>query len=339
MKEGVIISKLKDYVKRYHSVQLFKGILLVLLVSALLVFSIGGVEYFFWLNSTGRLLLLLLFGAALVFLLVRYIVFPLVGLFQIGKEWDLEAAAKVIGAHFPEIEDRLLNYLQLHGDRGQSDLLDAALAQKARKLEGIAFVHAVSTRDLRKYSLLLLVPAVLFLALFAAGAWKEWSASYTRVANYQMAYEPPAPFRFILQNEDLEIGSHESLVLEVQTNGSVVPERMNLVYQGKERLLQKEGNRFQILLERPVQEGRFFFQAGRYRSREYNVVVRDIPGIRDFNMVLDYPAYLGKRQEVISGSGNAVVPEGTTVTWQGENGEYRSFGVVLGIKSDTNGKG
>ena len=33
-------------------------------------------------------------------------------------------------------------------------------------------------------------------------------------------------------------------------------------------------------------------------------------------MVLNYPSYLGKKSEIIQGTGNAVVPEGTLVNWR-----------------------
>ncbi len=41
-----------------------------------------------------------------------------------------------------------------------------------------------------------------------------------------------------------------------------------------------------------------------------------VPTIANFEMVLSFPAYLGKKQEVVQGTGNAVVPDGTKVTWR-----------------------
>ena len=315
MQEGVVIKKLKKFMQRYHSVRLFKGIVLLLLVSALLFFFVGGVEYLFWLNSGGRLVLLLVLATAFGFLLYRYVFDPLRWLFQLGKRWDLEEAAREIGKYFPEIEDRLLNYLQLRGQQGTSELLDAALHQKSMSFEGIAFVRAVSTKDLRKLSMLLLVPAGLFLGLVALGLWKDWSHSYTRVANYQLAYEPPAPFQFVLRNDRLEFGTHENFVLEVETVGTVVPEQVYLVFRGQERLMQKKGNKFSYPMDQIIESGNFYFESGRYRSRGFELVIRDIPRILSFEMELNYPSYLGRRKERISGSGNAIVPEGTRIDW------------------------
>ena len=42
----------------------------------------------------------------------------------------------------------------------------------------------------------------------------------------------------------------------------------------------------------------------------------NVPTIANFEMVLQYPSYLGKKAEVIQGTGNAVVPEGTVVNWR-----------------------
>jgi hypothetical protein len=44
--------------------------------------------------------------------------------------------------------------------------------------------------------------------------------------------------------------------------------------------------------------------------------VVDVPTIANFEMVLQYPSYIGKKSEVIQGTGNAVVPEGTVVNWR-----------------------
>ena len=32
-------------------------------------------------------------------------------------------------------------------------------------------------------------------------------------------------------------------------------------------------------------------------------------------MALNYPAYTGRRDEVLQGTGSATIPEGTTITW------------------------
>ena len=49
---------------------------------------------------------------------------------------------------------------------------------------------------------------------------------------------------------------------------------------------------------------------------DYNLKVKSVPSIANFEMVLNFPNYLNKKTEVIKGTGNAIVPEGTHITWK-----------------------
>lgn len=51
-------------------------------------------------------------------------------------------------------------------------------------------------------------------------------------------------------------------------------------------------------------------------SNEYELKVITVPSIANFEMILNFPSYLKKKSEIIQGTGNAIVPEGTVVTWR-----------------------
>ena len=51
------------------------------------------------------------------------------------------------------------------------------------------------------------------------------------------------------------------------------------------------------------------------RSREHKINVIKTPAVTDFEMQLNYPNYTLKRSENIQNTGNAIIPEGTQVTW------------------------
>jgi len=51
-------------------------------------------------------------------------------------------------------------------------------------------------------------------------------------------------------------------------------------------------------------------------SKEYTLNVLKVPTLVNFKMVLDYPSYTKKRDEVLKSTGNAVVPQGTNITWK-----------------------
>ena len=41
-----------------------------------------------------------------------------------------------------------------------------------------------------------------------------------------------------------------------------------------------------------------------------------VPAIENFEMQLNFPKYLSKKPEILKGTGNAIVPEGTLITWK-----------------------
>jgi hypothetical protein len=41
-----------------------------------------------------------------------------------------------------------------------------------------------------------------------------------------------------------------------------------------------------------------------------------VPSIANFEMILNFPSYLKKKPEIIKGNGNAIIPEGTRVSWR-----------------------
>ena len=46
-------------------------------------------------------------------LLAGGIILPLIRYFRLGKVMNYQTASSIIGSHFPEVEDRLLNILQI----------------------------------------------------------------------------------------------------------------------------------------------------------------------------------------------------------------------------------
>ena len=96
---------------------LIKGALLFIAIGFLFFIAVLGVEYFLWLNSTGRFLLLVLGIGVVLFLLVKYICIPLFYLLKLKKGISNKEASVIIGKHFPEVGDKLYNLLDLEKDR------------------------------------------------------------------------------------------------------------------------------------------------------------------------------------------------------------------------------
>ena len=311
----IIQEKLNAYIKKYYTKQLLKGILLFLSLGLLVFLAVTAVEYVFWLGSSLRLVLLILMVLGLGVLIYQYIVVPILFLFKLKEGISKKEASKLIGKHFPRVGDRLVNVLDLYGSGKESDLLLAAIDQKSRELKDVPFANALDLKDSWKYAKYLTVPALLIGVLLVTGRISDFLGSYNRVVNYNLAYSPPAPFTFRLLNDSLKVLENEPLTLELEVNGSLRPESVNLMMDGKAIVMQEKEGRFVHTLNPPLTSSSFYFEANAFNSKTYDLTVGEVPAIAGFEMSLLYPKYLGKTNNVIKGTGNAVIPEGTKVKW------------------------
>ena len=79
-----------------------------------------------------------------------------------------EGSARLIGAHFKEIDDKLINLLQLSRETEKSELLLAGIEKRSAELRHIPFQRAIDLKANLKYlkylSLPLLVIAIVWLS-------------------------------------------------------------------------------------------------------------------------------------------------------------------------------
>jgi hypothetical protein len=311
-----ILQKLNRFSRKYYTKMLVKGVLVFLVLGVLFFFVALGVEYFLWLNSTGRLALLLVFVGVECFLLFRYILTPLFYLFRLKQGISNKQASLLIGKHFPEVGDKLYNLLDLTEDKDRSELLLASIEQRSEHMDPIPFAKAVDFRENLKYTKYLTLPIVLFGLIWLSGNWVTFFGSADRVVNYNLAYEPPAPFHFRLLSGDLKVLDTKSYTIEVTTEGKVQPEVVYIEMDGKTSLLQKQNGRYQYTFTPPLKSTEFSFTANNVRSRPYTLTVLSTPSIQDFRIKLDYPNYTNRSSEIIRSTGNATFPEGTRATWE-----------------------
>lgn len=311
-----ILGKLRQFTKKYYTKILIKGILLFLALGLLFFFVILGVEYFLWLNSTGRFILLFVFIAVELYLLFRYILTPIFYLFKLKKGISNRQASLIIGKHFPNVGDKLYNLLDLKDDTNQSELLLASIEQRSEKLRPIPFTNAVDFKENIKYIKYLAIPAVVLGLLWLSGNWNSFFGSYDRVVNYDLAYEPPAPFSFKLLTDELTVLNTKPHKILVTTEGDVRPESVFIAIEGKKLLLQEQNGIYQYTFSPPLQTADFSFEADEVSSRQYTLEALVTPSIQNFKLVLDYPNYTQKSSEVLESTGSATFPEGTKVTWQ-----------------------
>ncbi|WP_291867335.1 hypothetical protein [Maribacter sp.] len=241
-------------------------------------------------------------------------------------------ASILIGKHFPEVGDTLYNLLDLDEDPNRSELLLASIEQRSENLKPIPFVNAVNFKEAFKSVKYIGIPLLLILVIGLTGNWNSYFSSYKRVVNYDLAYEPPAPFSFSLLSEDLKVLENQDFTVNIQVVGEVKPEEVYIVVEDKEMLLQEQNGEYQYTFNAPLSNQQFYFKANEVQSRIYNLEALKIPSIENFKMVLHYPSYTELPSEVMESTGNANFPEGTKVTW---NVEGRNANKIEIVTKDT----
>ena len=311
-----ILEKLNAFIAKFYTKMLLKGVLLFIAFGLLFFLLVLGIEYFLWLNSVGRLLLLVLFVGVEFYLVWKFIITPLSFLLKWKRGLSNKEASLLIGEHFPEVEDKLFNLLDLAESSEKSELLLASIQQRSMDLSVVPFVKAVELKENMGYAKYLLLPLLVFGLIWISGDIASYFGSYKRVVNYDLAYEPPAPFAFKLLTSDLDVFEGESLTVSVTTEGRVKPENVSIVIDGEEFLLPTKEGFYQYKFNSPLESTSFYFVSNGFRSKEFFLKVIAVPSIVDFDLILDYPDYTGKQDDIIKSTGNAVFPEGTFVSWR-----------------------
>lgn len=314
---GLIYQKLEHFIKKFYTNELVRGSLFFVGLGLLYFLFTLSIEYFLWLKPAARTVLFLVFLGVEFFLLVRYIVFPLFKLFKLQKGIDYTQASQIIGNHFNEVGDKLTNFLQLAQDTNTSELLLASIEQKAANLQPIPFTKAIDFSANKKYIPLAAIPILLVLFFFLSGKSEVLSQSFNRVINYRQQFTPPAPFAFVITNPNLQTEQNKDFVLHVKTQGKIVPENAMIFIGDESYFMESTGlGTFQFVIPKPKSTLEFHLEANAVQSKSYTLDVVTVPSIANFEMVLRFPSYLNKKTEVVKGTGNAIVPEGTHVTWR-----------------------
>ena len=157
-----IQKKLQQFIKKYYKNELIKGLILFTAFGLLYFIFTLFVEHFLWLQPGARSVLFFVFVAVELTLLVRFILLPIFKLVGLQQGITVKNASKIIGNHFPEVDDKLLNVLQLNENTDQSELLLASIEQKSAKLQPIPFKTAINFKKNVKYLKYLSIPLIIW---------------------------------------------------------------------------------------------------------------------------------------------------------------------------------
>ncbi len=335
---NILIDKLDAFIRKYYANQLIRGGLysIALLGTFFLIFT--QLESLAWFSVPVRTALFYTYLISATTILVRFVLIPLLKLNKAGKRISREMAAGIIGKHFTEVSDTLLNTLQLNSlaeeNPRQKELILAGINQKAEKLKPVPFVSAIDLSRNRKY-LFYALPPVLILALFLLFSPHAITDPGKRLINHSVFFEKPMPFSIIIVNKELKAVQQEDFVLKVKVKGEEIPDQVFIAIEGTEYRMDASDKLNYTYTFRKVQKNqRFNFQAvGRY-TIDYELVVLPKPIILNFDLELNYPAYTGKKSEILSNTGDISVPQGTNAVWKFYTRDTRFLTMKTGERSE-----
>ncbi len=315
-----LIEKIDAFTRKYYGNQMLKGGIYFLAIGLGVLLVAATLEYFGQFSSTVRMVMF--FGLAAMFLLlfIRYIAIPGLRLLKLGKLISHEEASRMIGKHFPQIDDKLLNTLQLKAladaNPGDTSLLEAGIDERIEELKPVTFSSAIRFGDNKKYLKYVLPPLALgvILLIISPAILTEGTR---RIVSYDVDYKPKAPFDFDVLNPSLQVPLNEDFELQVRAVGGYVPQSMSMDLGGKTFRLKPTGNgEFSYTFRKVRQEVPFRLMADGFYSENLLLEVLPTPRVVNFQIALDFPAYLGRSPEMINNAGNLTVPEGTTAQWR-----------------------
>lgn len=313
-----LIIRLDGLIRKYYRQKILKGFLLSIVLIIALIAVIAIAEHFGYFGTQFRTALffgyLLLAGSVLVI----YVAIPLSKLYRIGKTLSYSDAALIVQRHFPHIQDKMLNALQLGslGNRSSDeDFINAAIEQKTKEFSGLNLGAAISPREWTRkipYAVGMAVAFLVSILLFPS-VFKE---PIKRIAMYDTEFERPERFRFIIDTNNLKVLHGEDFELIVGIEGEVIPAEV-VVESSRGRLtMQKIDNSwFKTNFNSIKEDVHFSLSANGVTSGKYTI--KRIPRSRIIEMELKItpPKYTGIEPIKHKNKTDIIAPVASQLEW------------------------
>jgi hypothetical protein len=316
----LLIEKINTFIRKYHYNNLLRGLIFLGagLFSAYVVITLG--EYFGNFNTLLRTILFYFFIVLNLGLIVWLVLPPLLARLKLGKTLTHDQAAEIIGRHFNDVHDKLLNTLQLKKQATENaehrELIEASINQKIETLRPVSFPSAINIRENSKY-LKWVIPPAAIICIIAFAAPSVLTESTKRLIRHNEYFAPVAPFQFVLLNKNPSAVQGEDYKLDLKLTGDKLPGDVYVETANTTFKLDKDNiSRFHYLFTNLQQNTTFRLSGNGFTSVPYQIKVNLKPVLLHFDAELNYPAYLHKKNETVVNAGDLTLPAGTTVNWK-----------------------
>ena len=193
-----LFDKLNQFIRKYYINQLVKGVVLTLLGLIVFFILIAVLEHYIKFDVALRTFLFWLYIALNTAIAFKYLFIPILKLLNFRKGINYKDAAKILGEHFSEINDKLTNILELNEMSHDNELISASIEQKTLEISPVPILNAINFKTALKNSKWLLIPLGFIFILFVSGKEDVITKSSERIIKHNKFFEPEAPYNLSL---------------------------------------------------------------------------------------------------------------------------------------------
>ena len=339
---NLLVGKLSNYIKHLYKRDIFIGILKAISIILLMFLIFSFLESFIFFNTSVRLILFITLLLDLILLLLP--TFRLIiKLFKSPKLNEIETSAAVIGHHFPEVKDRLINSIQLikHKDESNSEeLTNAAFLKTFKSVENLNFQKVINYSRL-KYFLKLAGLAILTFAIFNT-LNKDIRSASNRLLHFNTTFIKPNEFSLKLLPGNLEVKKNENLDIKILASGNP-PKTIDVftkdLFQSEftsQNVILDSNNTYQLRLRNIKNSFSYFAGNDRVKTDTYQINVTSPPQISGLTIEIIPPNYSRLPKVIQNDNGNLNVLKGTNINFDLTSSKLLSKAVI--ITSDSTNK-
>ena len=315
----LLIEKINEFTRKFYLNKLLRGSIYAAATILTLYLCLFVYTYYSYPSIVAKTALFFSFLVVAIVAIAFWIIKPALSYLKLSKTLSPEQAANLIGKHFVNVRDRLLNTLQLNelanASPANNALILAGIDQKISELQPIPFSNAINLSENKRHIKFILFPLtiILLIGLIAPAILKVGT---TNLIKYNEEILPQAPFQFLIQNKTLSIMQGDDLTIKLRLAGNEFPQDIYLEDGINSYKLEKQSiSSFNYSFKNIQKLKVIRFSGGGFKSKAYTIVVNPRPSLLSVNATLNYPAYLRRKTESLGNVGDLTVPEGTKINW------------------------
>lgn len=328
-----IINILEKFAKKFYLNNLIKGLFWFILFSVSLLFVLSTIENLFWLNSTFRLILLILLIISLTTFFSYYIALPVLRYFGLLREKSYKDFALLLG-NYSNTDDKILSALELFelNELNKNELLLNELSRRSNELSKINIKNFLNIKEYYKW----IIGNISILAIFFTLSFtfpKQFINPLVRISNYNKIFPKDYGFRVNILNTNFYTESGKSFVLNFEITGDKIPKNIYILSNGNQFIPKKTlNNRYEYIFDNISENTIFQIIAEDWISDKYEIKVYNKPTIYRLVANIIYPNYTKINNEQFVNIFSYSVPRGTKIMFSFNMKDADSLIIVNGDK-------